>query len=141
MSLIPTKKEKILGSFERINKELAENIELYCEFIEDKTIPLHERWELFCQAPNMFKDHETYLHTFNIEKKYGEISWLDHFYIDKYQTVNMINIIRDLQSQLNPKLKFKSRGFEQCPFKTQEAIDDFKEEILENNLGSFINDW
>ncbi len=106
----------------------------YISYIQDKSIPMAERWEAFCEAPVDWKQQKSYVEHFHVENKLKnrEISWYDDFYIEKNETVVMGNIIERLEEELED---FSSNGW------TKEIIEEFKEEILSKNLGSFDWDW
>ena len=119
-----------------------DNVDLktrYEKYIADTTIPLDDRWKLFCEAPQQFKGHQSWLVNFASEKLLpaGEISWYDDFYVNQNETV-------ECDSFVNERLY----GFliDQCDIEEQSneaklIIDSFKAEILEMNLGSFDYDW
>ena len=111
---------QVTGSINSIKADFA-------AYIRDKDIPLEERWKFFEKAPNFIKEQDSYIHTFKWEQKHGELVWYDDFYCDRYQVVDMDMII---DSMLDRDEKY-----------TKEMVEDMKEEILSENLGSFINDW
>jgi len=95
-------------------------------YIRDKNISLDDRWKMFCKAPMQMRNTDSYIVTFNWEKKYHEISWYDSFGYDRYATVDMEDVITAMwENEEN----------------NEEELKDMKEEILEKNLGSFIYDW
>lgn len=98
---------------------------LYLPYIQDKSIPLEDRWEIFGKVPQELKEHKIWIVHFPSEKKFGEICWYDDFYVERHETVNLIDLVRSINRN-----KW-----------SQERIDAFKEDILQMNLGSFINDW
>lgn len=106
----------------------------FIEYIQDKTIPMLTRWEVFLEAPNDWKNHESYIKRFQIERKLKgkEISWYDDFYIEKHETVHMENVIERLEEDLED---FEKKGW------NKDLIAELKEEILQKNLGSFNYDW
>jgi hypothetical protein len=106
----------------------------FIEYIQDKTIPMENRWEVFLEAPSDWKNHESYIQHFDVEKKLisREISWYDDFYIEKNETVHMENVIERLEEDLED---FEKHGW------TKDLISELKEEILQTNLGSFNYDW
>jgi hypothetical protein len=102
----------------------------YISFITDKTIDLDLRWKLYCHAPASFKNENSYIVNFEAEKllESGKINWYDDFYRDRYCTVYMKDIVQDMYEDEREKY-------------SEDFIQTFKEEILELNLDSFINDW
>lgn len=114
----------------RISLVLVEIRELKKQFetvIRDKSIPLEERWALFVWAPITFKNTSSWVEDFDSEKLLGsKIFWYDDLYYERYETVNTTDMIE----RFKEKEEF-----------TPEIIDAFKEEILQKNLGSWVNDW
>lgn len=110
--------------------------EKYLNYIQDKSIALEERWKAFCEAPADWKNTDGYIVHFAVEKALkengGEISWYDDFYIEKNETVHLINVIERLEDEIE---SFEELGW------NSDLIKQFKEEILEKNLASFDYDW
>jgi hypothetical protein len=106
----------------------------FVEYIKDVSIPLESRWEAFLEAPMDWKEQQSYVVNFQIERKLKsrEISWYDDFYIEKNETVVMENIIERIEEDLD---SFSENGW------NLELIQEFKEEILQKNIGSFDWDW
>ena len=107
-------------------------------FIKNTDIDLNLRWAVFKEMPEDFLKRESYQVTFKIEKKLPqkEIFWYDDFYIERYQTVKMIDLIDDLEKRLiEPDL------YNAAQIWPKELIDAFKEEILQKELESFLMDW
>lgn len=110
--------------------------EKYLNYIQDKSIDLEERWEVFCKAPTDWKEKDSYIVHFQVEKALkangGEISWYDDFYIEKNETIHLMNVIERLEEETET---FEELGW------NSELIKQFKEEVLEKNLASFDYDW
>lgn len=112
----------------------------YKQFITLKNVPLAERWSVFKMAPISWKDAQSWIMNFEIEQKLDcEIDWFDEFYFERRETVNMIDFVERLQWELEydggPSEKMKRGGW------TKELIEEFMEEIMQKNLGSFDLDW
>lgn len=105
----------------------------YLQYIANKEIPLEDRWNVFAEAPYEWKHHCSYIEHFDVEEKLqnGSICWYDDFFIDRYQTVNLADFVEDLRGD-----NYDSE--ERWP---EELISEFMEEVLDKNLGSFVNDW
>ena len=103
----------------------------YVEYINDKMVPLADRWEAFHVAPYEFRRSEFYVQHFESEKLLpnGEIDFYSDFYVEKYTNVYMYYFIDGIEGELD-----------NYPGWTQEIVDAFKEEILKKNLGSFQYD-
>lgn len=98
--------------------------------IKDKNIPLEERWEMFVDAPNFWKVHKSYQANFRIERKI-EMEWFDCFCCEKYETIEMVDIVEQIEDFIDD---------EDYSWTTELQIE-LMEEILEQNLGSFVLDW
>ena len=111
--------------------------ERYIAYIANQDISLEERWEVFCEAPIDWKNDNSYVVSFDVEKslrkKGYELSWYDDFYIEKNETVIMQEIVERIKESLDEELK--ELGW------SEELLNDFKNEILAKNLGSFDYDW
>lgn len=118
---IETKIEKYVEDRKQIKKEFE-------SVISNWLLPLHYRWQLFANAPVSLKNHEEWTRFFRSELilPSKEINWGDDFHYDRYTTINTNAWV----SRLHGKSGW-----------TPEFINTFKEEILANNLGSFVYDW
>ena len=104
--------------------------------IQDQTLSLDRRWEVFSAAPDYLKNQDIYIPTFS-ETMLSEVSWYDDFYCERYSTVKMVDIVRNLEEDFEEKNS--ERYFRLNP--TKEKIVELKEMILSRNLGSFVVDW
>ena len=125
-------KENFLDLFTTIRSDTARDTKLFADFIKCESVSLDERWEVFENAPNSLKNTECYIVHFEWESKYGEISWYDDFYKDKYALVEMVQVVESMTEE-----DYQTKA----PRYTEEQINDMKQEILSRNLGSFTNDW
>ena len=97
----------------------------FVEYITNPNVHLDDRWETFLMAPYEFKEH---LRSYPNLKLAGDtISWYDDFYVEKYQTVEAETLLEWVLESENEHSK--------------EVVDSFKEEILKQNMGSFVYDW
>lgn len=121
----------LLEEFEALKRSPNELHARYVDYIADQNVPLDDRWAVFCAAPSDWKVHEGYIQHFDAEKLApgGEISWYDDFFIEKYQTVDMVDWLSDI--------RYCGNGEDW----TDEAINAFKDEVMQLNLGSFKFDW
>ena len=126
-------KEELLEEFDKLKRTPEPLKDSYLEFIKNKQFSLKKRWEVFCEAPKSFKEHDGWMHHFDIEKKVGEMSWFDGpFYYDRRMDIKTESIIERLYDHLDD---------EEPTRWTEELIQELQEEILEKNLGSFTLDW
>lgn len=111
------------------------------EYTTNKDIPLEERWSLFKQiAPSIY----TYVEA-SCDDPFGLIdNYLmgpagSIFYIDRYQTVNLIDILDDLESKFDDNqedVEYFLNGRS-----VQEFVTECKEELMNLEMWSFIWDW
>lgn len=114
------------------------------QYIADVRIPLKERWNVFKEMPYGWKNRENYIHHFDSEKLFpsGEISWYDDFYIEKYETVEMVFFVEErLTDKLLEMSDMDFDDLESLPPEGLKIVDSFREEILSKNLGSFEFNW
>jgi hypothetical protein len=113
-------KEQLLQDFEEA-KNILRNISTRArEIVDDKSIPLDTRWELWCNCVE--KAHERWY--FN-NKEYPllskKIKWgMENADYPRYSTITYENII------------------DSCD---EDFLNDFKEEIISANFGSCQIDW
>ena len=112
----------LIRQFNKQKQELTEELRIY---VKDKVIPLEDRWEAF--KLSKLGNTDSWVMTFeSLNVLYsGEVSWYDDFYIDKYQTVNMVDLVENLYES----------NF------TEKQIDAVKGEVLNTFTLSFVNDW
>lgn len=101
-------------------------------FIKDKSISLEERWQTFASAPDYLRNKEPWVEHLEIGGR--EICWYNDFYVERYQDVNMVDIIECMFENVGED-SYKTVDY------TVEDIKVLQEEILDRNLGSFNNDW
>lgn len=98
------------------------------DVLKNKELSLNSRWDFFKKIPMQYLNIGPWVEHFKWEEKYQEISWYDDFYRDRYSVVEMKDIIESMEEDAED-------------WHGQEAIDEFKEEILQAGLFSFENDW
>lgn len=123
---------------------------LFERTLQDKTIPLEVRWDLFIKAPYELHDHMSYYAKFNSLPE-DTIGYSMEYHVERYQTVLTTDLVDWYEESLFDTDKYT------CRFKnpsTQEWIDGIrleqedqaklnalKEEILSLNLWSYTYDW
>lgn len=120
-----------------LNEQVALTKEAIQEYLTNKAIPLEDRWELFKKA-KLFQNHDSWSVTF---KSLEPIGGNDIFgpdgpiYADRHQEIYTIDMVSNFEHDMaKPYQEFHHKL-------TRELIDNFKEEILAKNLGSFTFDW
>jgi hypothetical protein len=114
-------------------------------FIRDQSISLEERWDFFkfaCEN-NLFVNVDCWLYNSKLLERNNNFTWYDYFYIEKYQTVYFPQVIQDLSDKLESALDPENDydDIEDCLLKSQEEIDELKEEILATGYSGFVYDW
>ncbi len=93
-------------------------------YIMDETIPYEDRKEVWLETPDHLMTEALWIIDLDIfNTKYGEICWYSHFYMERYQTV-------DLRDCLH-------RSYLAHP----EKQDDFIKNCMKLGYHSFYNDW
>lgn len=101
-------------------KELQNDLETY---VQDKSLPLSDRWEIFCLAG----DKDLLVHDIYIVH-YESMNMDDYWYdINRYSTIKMVDVVEYFEER-----KDKFLG---------EELNLFKEEILDKFIWSFELDW
>ena len=108
----------------------------YLAYIQDTSIPVEERWELFKQAPKVMKEHSRYIlnrHNPGIQKLLesldGEYS-KDEF--KNFDTVELVSDVFDMEHLEED---------EEVSEEEQELYKQAIEELLRLNCGSFCYTW
>lgn len=97
------------------------------EYVQNTDLPLDDRWDVFVWSG--FGDCSDWVvNGFKpLDDHFGrEVCWYDDFHIDKYQTLEMKDLVEFMEEREGSY---------------PELIDALKEEILAKFLFSFVNDW
>jgi hypothetical protein len=99
-------------------------------YIQDKDVPLEQRWKHFCKANYAFKTHNAYGSDFKSLPD-DLIMYGGPIHMERYQVMTAEELINRIE------------GFVSEPEYDEiyVDIDAVKEEILSNCLGSFTFDW
>ena len=111
---------------------LGEAKKKFEEYIKDKSVPLEERWEFFCLAPGFLKERDGSIVNFKVLDDCNIEYFEGDMYYQKYEEIHTESLVERLEEELE---ELSERGL------TREGIDEIKEEILSQNLGSFKLDW
>ena len=128
-----TVKKLLLDAF-KPRKDLKKQ---YLKYIQDRKLPLNDRWDVFVAAPIDIKEEEPWIQEFDIEKKVGKFPWFD-WGRERNETVDVSDFINNIDFEDNigiSDLYGLDRQF------TIESLNEFKEEVLQKNIGSFNLDW
>ena len=108
-----------LTLFNKYKEELTKKVKEYCQ---NKEYPLDDRWNLFINS-NFGKHKEYYAEFEGIDSD----RYFDDFYIEKYATVEVKYLLE--------------RGIDKQILDSDDQINTFKEDVLEQFIKSFIFDW
>ena len=127
--------------FKREQEQLEREVEAICK---DKTIPLEDRWLLFTTSG--FGERSTSIEDFDaITRMYGDYNYYDTFGMEKYQTVDMVDLVANMVSDAgyyadNPDLIKQAKKDGEVIINVRQ-INRLKKEILQRFIRSFIFDW
>lgn len=130
----------MLEAKEKILQEIAEFKEMVMtgnnlrvavrQFVTDPTLPLADRWEVWCNSPRVWRQSESFVPSFQVEADLpaGAIFWYDDFYYERHETVDMQSVVDLIQ-------------IVETPGWTEELVNRLKEEIIQRDLLEFVFDW
>ena len=103
----------------KIENERIQFIEVFSTYLKDYSISIDERWDAFVEAPYYVK-----------WEKYGTPAWIpmDLLADDRYIRGAPVCTVAFIENLIEDDLP-------------SARIEFFKEQILQNNLGTFIHDW
>lgn len=103
-------------------------------YIQNEAVSLEDRWEVFKNVPmGMLEDNMCMHYDF----AGNEICWYDDHYIDRYQSVDNVNIVKRYEE----KLDAEPGDYDYDVNITQENIDRLKRDILKLGVRYWKNDW
>lgn len=115
-------KAAILALF---NDNIEEHRKAIKEFVMDTSNSYEDRLEIWKTCPDHIAPTEPWvLHLRKFDKKYGEISWYDDFYVERY-SVFELNAVLDMKEGNWP----------------DEKIKDFVDECMDLGYFKFKMDW
>lgn len=127
--------QDIMQRISYIQNDIDSIKEDFANTIKDTSIPLAVRWDLFVEAPDYLKNHESWIMRFDE----FDFDVADQDY-ERHRQIQMNDVIEGMEEneywEANPEA-------EELPenYVFSEKISKFKEHILSENLGSFIFDW
>lgn len=125
-----------------IHKRAKEDLKAqYLSIIHNKNIDLDIRWKTFIEAPHEFKKHELYGPYFVVIDQITNFSWYDDMSLDRHQTMDSKNLISRIEESLVTHKSGYATSLSKHFISNPELILELKEEILEQNMGSFTYDW
>ena len=116
----------LIDKLEETREKLGEIEEEIIPYIQDKSLPLNERWDCFIN--NDLGGHDCYIQRFN-GSKIG-IDFIEDGWKEKYMTLYVSDILEHDEKGNNITEKY-----------TQEEIDEFRENVLQKYIKSFELNW
>lgn len=139
--------KEMIEALERMRKGTRVYFE---EFIQDATIPLDKRWELFLEAPDELSNQSPWVWRFeNLDQFYTpnpalekweqdmkKIDFIDElmeaiYYREDTNRESIVNVAEQLDLHIEES---------EIPL-PHEITDVMREELLQKNLKSFVFDW
>jgi len=118
----PTKQE-ILALFETDIETRKRKI---VEFFQDTNNSYEDRLEVWKKTPsNLQTEHRLIVNLTDFEKKYGEISWYDDFYVERYSIFDLTEAT-------------EYSGAEDWD---EEKLKDFYKNCMKEGVHTFKMDW
>lgn len=131
----------VLENMQKLQAKLEEIKPNFAIYIQNKAIPLDERWAVFVLAPSNLKDHEEYGP--NFETLHPDFIMYDGpVHMERGQTMSTLDLIESIEESLKDLAdnSYCGREWAEKLFKLVD-INALKEEIMEKNLKSFNYDW
>lgn len=130
-----------LENMQRLQAKLESikpNFEIY---IQNKEIPLEERWAVFALAPSELKKHEHYGPTFHsLDSDF--IMYDGPVHMERGQTMSTLDLIESIEESLK---EIEDDSYYGAKWRREllETVDlnALKEDIMTQNLKSFNYDW
>jgi hypothetical protein len=110
--------------------------ERFIKAIKDKSTPVQERWEFWCDAPSSLKDFSQFSIKFDCMGK--NFSWYDDMLISRNETVDLEDLIWNLEQYVDHQCDDPERYFVRKLFRNRPLLDQLLEEILARNLEYFV---
>jgi hypothetical protein len=127
----------LIDMYTHSRNKLASDFE---EYVANKSIPLIERWEMFCKAPDELKNSDSSIVTFQCEEKFHEIDYTGSdspFSMlatrnEEIATERLVDLLIGNEDEID------AAGYGWTAKQFAQAL---MEDILQSNLGSFTFDW
>lgn len=151
MSKELTPKEKIQDLIKQLKKSMEETDAAVKAYVQDKEIPLDERWSLFLKSElGVAEDYIVHFAAFNNEKwkQWCRNDLEDSLFecVSKGATFKMVNLDEQLQEMIGEEFTIDGADYESRDNKRtvtfdKEDYDAWREEVLQSFIKSFCFDW
>ncbi len=129
------------ASYQKLSDLIEAEKATFAKVISDKTYSLEDRWATFVNAPDFLKNHECFAHEFKALDR-DDICYEGRLvHCERYSKVTWDRVVTGI---LECGDFYKTDEDYESGNLCQEGIDIYnavREEILENNIGSFEYDW
>ena len=110
------------------------------EYVQDKSIDLENRWELFLMGGHLFADEEVYIKRFKCLARETIMFDEKPFYPQRTQRIYTQDVVKTI-TEIKEEEDYDSMCQTVVNSIKKLNIDDLKEEILQKFLWSFGYDW
>lgn len=125
--------QQVLSSLKTKSKAVKSD---YLAYIQDTSIPVEERWELFKQTPKVLKEHSQHIlsrHNPGIQKLLESID--GEYSKDEFKNFDTVELVSDVFDMDHLEED------EEVSEEEQELYTQAREELLRLNCGSFCYTW
>lgn len=119
-------KKVLLGILDTIDNMFNSTEKTVKKYVQDKSIDLNDRWEIFCKAGNLglLGTHTYYFHPKGVEFKWNREYLEVVFYIRKHEGYDVIQLLADIKEK---------------DLLTSE--EEYKESCMQEFVFEAINNW
>lgn len=138
-----TSKSHIAQMCISIDHQITRAKDAFEYFINDKTMPIAVRWEVFKETPDYLKNKESWIYHFECLTRNQDDEWLDNCW-NRGQTVNFVDVIDGMDADiafLKQEAELQGTDLVFDSWYDPVIVNIMKEEIMRKNLGSFVYDW
>lgn len=114
---------------------------VFSEYLKNRSIDLQQRWEdfQFATANKIFNKTKPFIYHSPTLEKVENFTWYDYFGFNKYETILFTKVIEALEERLIECREFDE--WEYALVKSENDIDQLKEEFLSTGFAGFELDW
>lgn len=110
----------------------------FVKLIADTSIPLEERWALFCDAPDDFSKTNGWIEYFDALKSHEWCTDYEVYHWERREHQHIVSFVERVYDVLDYKGRDKHSLDDP---QINALIIELQEEILRKNIKSFIWDW
>lgn len=131
----------ILEQMKNIQANLATMKPDFQKYIQDKTVSLEERWNVFVNTPAEMKNNKNYNPEFN-SLPADFIMYEGPIHMERGETKTGVELVENIEESIQDIKDdiYFGKAYNQKELDKVD-LDKLKEEILKMNLGKFRYDW